>query len=432
MIIKIMKNIIKTAFFILLFSYSLVQGQPGNWEIAGKMPIRISGSEAVVIDSTIYFLGGYSDSLQNVVDWIYSYHPNKNIWNFIGHMKKRRTNFIADKIGNLIYSIGGDAGGPFRPGGTIESFDCSTFNSTLIDSNKQFDREHPTGLIKDSTFYIIGGMSHSPPGEINPYILEYRIPIRKITYNYIPTFSGMRAEQMSASLFNNLYIYGGLYNTVSSDIYSYGILSHQLILQHTGLLRPRANGRAIKLEDSSQVVILGGYNEVNVALNSVELYEFADSMHFTNHLIQPMNYRRNNFMAVYYFGSIYVFGGLDEFGKPVEIVERLKFITSIKGGDNQSPTEFKIDQNYPNPFNLSTTIKYYVSQTSKISIKVYDIMGREVANLINEEKQPGNYKISFNGNGLASGVYYYIITGTINGTTTGKSIMMTKKMILLK
>jgi hypothetical protein len=427
-----MKNIIKTAFCIFLFSYSLALGQPGNWEIAGKMPIRISGSESVVIDSTIYFFGGYSDSLQNVVDWIYSYRPNLDKWNFIGHMKKRRTDFIADKIGNMIYCMGGDEGGSFRPGGTVESFDCNTFNSTMIDSNKQFDREHPTGLIKDSIFYIIGGMSHNPPGEINPYIVEYSIPLKKITYNYIPTFSGMRAEQMAAFLFKNLYIFGGLYNTVSSDIDSYSIFDHQLVLQHTGLLRPRSNGRAIKLDDSNQVVILGGYNEINVALNSVELCEFSDSMHFANHQIQSMNFRRNNFMAVNYFGTIYVFGGLDEFRNPIDRIERLKFYTNINEEKNNSPSDFRIEQNFPNPFNLSTIIRYYVPQTSKISIKVYDLMGREAANLIDEEMQQGNYKVLFNGNGLASGVYYYRIIGTTEKGTAGNSFTKTIKMILLK
>jgi len=427
-----MKSVIKTVLFIFLFSYSLIQGQPGNWEIVGKMPIKISGSESVVIDSTIYFLGGYSDSLQNAVDWIYSYKPMQNTWNFIGHMKKIRTNFIADKVKSKIYCIGGEVNNFPKENGTIEEFDCNTFNSTIIDSNMQFNRLHTTGLIKDSILFIIGGMTYNPSHETTPYIIEYNIPLKNITYNYIPSFPGMRTEQMPSFLFNHLYIFGGLYNTVSSDIYSYGISDHMLILQHPGLLRPRTNGRAITLDDSNKVIILGGYNEINQALNSVELIEFTDTMHFTNHPIQPMNFKRNDCMAVYFNGSIYVFGGVDEFGNPINQVERLKFITDITGTEYQVPVEFKVDQNYPNPFNLSTIIRYYVPETSIISIKVYDIMGGEVANLINEEKQPGNYKISFNGNGLASGVYYYRIEGSTERGTVGRSFTETKKMILLK
>jgi N-acetylneuraminic acid mutarotase len=427
-----MKNIIKTALFIFFFSYSLIQGQPGNWEIVGKMPIKISGSESVVVDSTIYFFGGYSDSLQNVVDWIYSYKPIQNAWNFIGHMKKKRVNFIADKIGSKIYCVGGEVNNFQKSGGTIEEFDCNTFNSATIDSNIQFDRQHSTGLIKDSTLFIIGGMTHNPPNETTSYIIEYSIPSNKITYNYIPSFPGMRTEQMSSYLFKNLYIFGGLFNTVSSEIYSFGISDHQLILQHPGLLRPRTNGRAITLDDSSKVIILGGYNEINTALNSVELIEFVDTMHFTNHLIQPMNFKRNDCMAVYFDGSIYVFGGVDEFKNPIDKVERLKYITGINEAEYQVPTEYKVEQNYPNPFNLTTIIRYTITETSIISIKVYDIIGREVANLINEEKPPGNYNISFNGNGLASGVYYYRIEEARERGAVVRGYTETKKMILLK
>jgi len=83
----------------------------------------------------------------------------------------------------------------------------------------------------------------------------------------------------------------------------------------------------------------------------------------------------------------------------------------LKETGNLAPTEFKVEQNYPNPFNLSTIIRYNVPETSTISIKVYDMMGREVAILITERNNQGNYSISFTGNGLASGVYYYRIKG---------------------
>lgn len=427
-----MKFIAKTGLFLILISYNLTLGQTSNWEIVGKMPFRISGSEAVVIDSTIYFLGGYSDTLQRVVDWIYAYSPNTNSWKFVGHMRKNRVNFIADKIGNKIYYVGGEANTLARASGTLEVFDCKTLNTTIVDTNIEFNRLHSTGLIKDSILYIIGGMVNSPPGETTPYIIEYSIPLKNVAYNFIPTFPGMRVEQMPTYLFKNIYIFGGLFNTVSSDIYSYGISDHHLVLENPSLLRPRANGRAVRLGDSNRVIILGGYNEINNALNSVELYEFTDTLQFMGHPVQPMNFKRNNLMAVNFYGTIYAFGGLDEFGNPVDKVERIQFITDIKGTENQTPTEFKIEQNYPNPFNLATIIRYYVPETSIISIKVYDIMGREVANLIDEEKLSGNYIISFNGSGLASGVYYYRINGTAEGRTSGNSFTETKKMILLK
>lgn len=71
------------------------------------------------------------------------------------------------------------------------------------------------------------------------------------------------------------------------------------------------------------------------------------------------------------------------------------------------PTEFGLFQNYPNPFNPVTRIKYHIPSTSQVSIKIYDVIGREVAVLIDEVKAPGIYQISFNGENLASGIYFY-------------------------
>lgn len=68
---------------------------------------------------------------------------------------------------------------------------------------------------------------------------------------------------------------------------------------------------------------------------------------------------------------------------------------------------FKLYQNYPNPFNPSTTISYHISREDFVSLKIYDILGREVAVLVNEFKLPGEYKVNFNNKELSSGIYFY-------------------------
>jgi hypothetical protein len=88
------------------------------------------------------------------------------------------------------------------------------------------------------------------------------------------------------------------------------------------------------------------------------------------------------------------------------------------------PEEMVLGQNYPNPFNPVTTIEYSLPASNFVSIKVYDILGREIETLINEEKLPGNYKVEFNGESLASGIYFY--------TMQAGSFSMTRKLILLK
>lgn len=99
------------------------------------------------------------------------------------------------------------------------------------------------------------------------------------------------------------------------------------------------------------------------------------------------------------------------------------FIDEDKSG-NSIPKSFQLQQNYPNPFNPSSIIRYDIPRTSFVKISVYDILGREVRVLVNEEKGPGQYNVVFNAKNLASGVYFYAIrTADFN---------QIKKMILMK
>jgi hypothetical protein len=94
------------------------------------------------------------------------------------------------------------------------------------------------------------------------------------------------------------------------------------------------------------------------------------------------------------------------------------------GKEIQIPKEYSLEQNYPNPFNPTTTISFSIPQKSFVSLKVFDVLGREVATLANEIQQAGNKSVEFNGEHQPSGVYFYRLQA---GTFTE-----TKKLILLK
>jgi hypothetical protein len=104
-------------------------------------------------------------------------------------------------------------------------------------------------------------------------------------------------------------------------------------------------------------------------------------------------------------------------------------ITGVQQVVELTPSSYKLEQNYPNPFNPETAISYQLSTVSKVQIKVYDILGKEIATLVNGEKPAGKYQITWKGtdnygNKVSSGVYFYrIITN---------NFVQTKKMILLK
>jgi hypothetical protein len=96
----------------------------------------------------------------------------------------------------------------------------------------------------------------------------------------------------------------------------------------------------------------------------------------------------------------------------------------VSDGTSPTPASFALDQNYPNPFNPSTTIRYQVPTAGVVTLKVYDVLGREVRTLVNEHKSVGTYAVSFDGAGLASGMYVYQLRSG--------SYVSTKRMVMVK
>ncbi len=88
------------------------------------------------------------------------------------------------------------------------------------------------------------------------------------------------------------------------------------------------------------------------------------------------------------------------------------------------PTEFKVEQNYPNPFNPTTQINYSIKEAGLVQLKIYDILGKEIATLVNENKEAGNYSVDFNAIELPSGVYIYQLT--TSGFTQARKMILAK------
>jgi hypothetical protein len=99
-------------------------------------------------------------------------------------------------------------------------------------------------------------------------------------------------------------------------------------------------------------------------------------------------------------------------------------VTAVEGNQTNVPVSFELAQNFPNPFNPVTTIRYQLQKTGFVTLKVYDLIGREVATLVNEEKPAGRYEVKFDGTNLSSGIYFYRIRAG--------NFIDTKKFVLLK
>ena len=109
-----------------------------------------------------------------------------------------------------------------------------------------------------------------------------------------------------------------------------------------------------------------------------------------------------------------------------------EMIASVIFLPDQIPSGFRLAQNFPNPFNPSTTIQFGLLSASYVTLKIYNILGQEVATLLNEKRDAGQHSIQWNARGLPSGVYFYCLYAHPTGAKQTSDFVQTKKLLLLK
>jgi len=175
---------------------------------------------------------------------------------------------------------------------------------------------------------------------------------------------------------------------------------------------------------SKWLTLTNGLNKTNAGPNDISCVISAG----------PFNIKADSTLIVAF--SINAASNLEALQSSV-INSRIKYnslITDILENNNQLPTVFSLEQNYPNPFNPSTTIKYSIPSIKTsllggvgggfVTLKIYDILGCELATLVNEYQKSGNYEVNFDATQLTSGVYFYRLQSG--------SFVDSKKMILIK
>lgn len=104
--------------------------------------------------------------------------------------------------------------------------------------------------------------------------------------------------------------------------------------------------------------------------------------------------------------------------------DRLNAVTAVNNNNTGIPEQYSLSQNYPNPFNPNTKIDFSIPKGSFVTLKIYDMLGREVAILVNKDYSAGNYTVDFDASSLATGVYFYSINA--GGFTDTKKLMLIK------
>jgi photosystem II stability/assembly factor-like uncharacterized protein len=365
------------------------------------------------------------------VSWFFQSLPT--FAGFTLHFTNASTGFIAGPGGIILSTTNGGTNWVQEPSPTAETLNSIFFidnitgymcgNNGTIVTNQSFQPAEPTNLeaVADSSSRIVVSWTDNSSNELG-FVLERS------------TNNGDWILFDSVSQNTTVYSDTGLipYSVYYYRVYSYNESGNSL---YSNVAFDTA--RSYKSCDNIYVLI-----------SKITEYKLAGFLNHgqANSLIMKLNAAcehsgRGRFEAA--INQMYAFGAqvhtllnlqvISQQQADALIIIALDIIQLLQGGtsphNNQQispsvPIEFALYNNYPNPFNPSTMIKFDIPVTAFVQLKIYDIQGKEISILVNEQLNAGTYSIDFDGTGLSSGVYYYKLE-TGNYTET-------KKMILIK
>ncbi len=408
---------------VLLLIFCTISLSAQNWTIVGKMPHPVYGAKAVVKDSLIFILGGYSYYENSPVDLIQQYNPQTEEWKTVGKMDAKRYGFVAGLYADSIIYCGGVSSEDSNST-DIEMWDGSQ-TATTYDSKNEFNRLFSTGVVEGENIYVFGGTALSTDQN---YSVVYNIPSSKITYTNSSIFSkSFPIQQSCATLGNSIYIFGGIKYFLLKSIIRFDIKDNSFHTISAELEKPRAGSAAV-VYDSSNIYLIGGFNETESTLSTVEVLQLRQH----NDEVEEgprLNYARRELTAVKYNNAIYVFGGRNKTGETVPEIEKLSVVTDVSENNKIGPSKFELKDNFPNPFNPSTQISFSINKPEYVTLNIYSILGEHIKTLVSENLQKGTYNYSWDGTdsfnqSVAAGVYLYRLST--------KEFSAAKKMILLK
>jgi hypothetical protein len=232
-------------------------------------------------------------------------------------------------------------------------------------------------------------------------------------YFYIKAENNIPAHLSGLTNWMNLFIGIGSPSLQGWNGYNYAINRTPNIDSTTSIEKLDSTGNGVKVADAGYLVT---NNILQIKLPKSALGLSDSCSHFYFKVADGVE-NEKDIMDYYVTGKSLPLG-------------RLSFsysgssFTSVKQTDGQQPKNFSLSQNYPNPFNPVTEIRYSVPQSGAVTLKVYNLLGQEVATLVNREQKAGDYTVNFSASNLASGVYIYKIRSG--------EFSLAKKMTLLK
>ncbi len=406
-------------------------------QLAIKHVLDKTGSGKVILVG--HSMGGLAarEYLQNSSDWqidgyhhvaklltIGTPHGGSNMWTFGGILGQ---DGYSDAVRDLRWQYSNGAAGVYLFGGNENNLSSIGFHNLDVNCN---------GFVGDN---IIGLNQKNLPIDL-PYVCI--IGIGGLTGDGV--VDAQRADlnnyyniQADTLLVNDIHT--NLTDHIDTDIkgldeptllkYAYRLGADTI---YYGLISPQSKANYYQDDYDSYYIDLTSASWLNVQVLNIPVSNLRVAVF--NQSSSPLVVKDSKGLsnidttALFPKGKYYIVveaaADVNSWKFPYALKLHLTPVTDVNLQNLGSPNTFQLDQNYPNPFNPTTTIKYSIPQQAFVSISVYDLLGREVAVLVKEEKSAGNYSVKFDANNLSSGVYLYKMQAG--------SFMETKKLILLK
>jgi len=339
-----------------------------SWNSAPSLLFAVHHTGLTNHNDVLYLMGGYRGNGFIPTDEIYTLHPDSSFWKSVGLMPMGIGAHVIESFGEKIYLIGGVT--PIGVNGATMSYDPITLEWETL-SPMPTPREHLAAAVIDSLIYVVGGRDFSQGGPGNVSTLEAYSPETNTWYSLqsMPTARGGLA---AAALNGKLYAFGGEFPGVFSESEEYD---------------PKTNTWT-KVED--------------------------------------MATPRHGMGAVTVGDTIFIIGGAEVQGFGVSGANEGFTLTATNIDDDAKNQfgQFHLAQNYPNPFNTVTTINYLLPKTGDIQISVYNLLGKEIARLLNEVQEARDNQITWDASNYSSGIYFFRLQAG--------DFVQTRKMVLLK
>ena len=405
---------------LLLLITATIQGK-AQWEYMTPMPTPRALSTASVLDDKIYVIGGTFHKDSSATSIVEVYDPSTNTWNTdVADLPVPICSAASCVLDGKIYVIGGE------PIYDADAWFKSVFEYDPIENTWSSIKDLPsprrylTASVVDDKIYVIGGAFDSTLLMYDPVINNW---ILKENMEY------PRGLLSSELVGGKIYAIGGmLYGIARAEVQEYD--------PYDNTWTPKENMPGNKFWHGSGVIngkiyVFGGADENNENSLGVWKYNLQNDEWLDLEIDLPevsaaFAYgvsNSNGDQCLYTFGGGYgdfLTGGAGPFVSDV-VLKYCPVITSIQNNE-KTIAPVALFQNYPNPFDFHTMIKYQLRNSDKVSIKVFNLAGQEVATLVDGFQQACEHEIEWNAEGLSGGVYFY--------TLQTDKITVTKRVVL--